>query len=440
MSDLLVQTAQGALRGRMRGDVAMWCGIPFAEPPDGPRRFLPPRPPLPWNGERDATRFGAVAPQSRDSRVAAMSGITDKTAMSEDCLTLNVYSPAADGARRPVMVWLHGGAFVMGAGSTPLYDGSSFAARHDIVVVTVNYRIGLLGFLYLGDIAGERYAAGNQGLLDQIAALAWVRDNIAAFGGDPDAVTVMGQSAGSISIANLLAAPAARGLFHRAILQSGASPLFPHTRVGATALARAVLDELGIDPSRAASELAAVPLERLLAAQEVAIQQGGLAAISPYVDGVTVPDRPIAIAQRCAGANVPAAHRHHPGRVDAVRPVPGPAGVGAREAGDRGPHRRGRARSHPRRLLRRAARWVGGARVDRSAGRRRLLDAGGLPCRRAVGLRAGVDVPLRLGHAGVRRATGRHPRARPAVRVERRPPARSRSSCSAARPRPRSRW
>src|SRR5688572_22370739 len=107
--DLLVQTAQGALRGRMRGSVAMWCGIPYAEPPEGTRRFLPPRPPLPWRGERDATRFGAVAPQSRDSRVAAMSGITDKTPMSEDCLTLNVYSPAADGARRPVMVWLHGG-------------------------------------------------------------------------------------------------------------------------------------------------------------------------------------------------------------------------------------------------------------------------------------------------------------------------------------------
>ncbi len=303
--DLLVQTAQGAVRGRMRGDVALWCGIPYAEPPEGTRRFLPPRPPLPWRGERDATRFGAVAPQSRDSRVAAMSGITDKTPMSEDCLTLNVYSPAADGARRPVMVWLHGGAFVMGAGSTPLYDGSSFAARHDIVVVTINYRIGLLGFLYLGEIAGEQYAAGNQGLLDQIAALAWVRDNIAAFGGDPDAVTLMGQSAGSISIANLLAAPAARGLFHRAIMQSGASPLFPHTRNHATALARAVLAELGIDASRAASELAAVPLDRLMAAQEVAIQGGGLAAISPYVDGVTVPERPVAIAERCAGANVP---------------------------------------------------------------------------------------------------------------------------------------
>ena len=303
--DLVVQTAQGAVRGRMRGDVAMWCGIPYAAPPEGPLRFLPPAPPPAWTGERDATRFGAVAPQSRDSRVAAMSGISEKTAMSEDCLSLNVYSPAADGARRPVVVWLHGGAFVMGAGSTPLYDGTSFAARHDIVVVTINYRIGLLGFLYLGDIAGDAYAAGNQGLLDQIAALAWVRENIAAFGGDPDAVTVMGQSAGSISIANLLAAPAARGLVHRAILQSGASGLFPPTRADASALAHAVLDELGIGPARAAEALASVPLERLMAAQEEVIRRRGLAAIAPYVDGVTVPDRPIEIARRCAGANVP---------------------------------------------------------------------------------------------------------------------------------------
>jgi para-nitrobenzyl esterase len=303
--DLVVQTAQGAVRGGLRGGVALWRGIPYADSPAGAWRFRPPRPPRSWSGTRDATRFGAVAPQSRDPRVAMMSGISDKAAMDEDCLTLNVYSPAADGGKRPVVVWLHGGAFIMGAGSIPLYDGTSFAARHDVVVVTVNYRIGLLGFLYLGDIAGDDYAAGNCALLDQIAALAWVRENIAAFGGDAGAVTVMGQSAGAISIATLLAMPAARGLFERAIVQSGASGLIPPSRADATELARGVLADLGIDEARAVEALIALPVERVLAAQDQVGERLGLASFAPFVDGVTVPGLPIDIVRACAGAAVP---------------------------------------------------------------------------------------------------------------------------------------
>jgi para-nitrobenzyl esterase len=304
-SDLVVYTAQGALRGGMRGGVALWRGIPYADSPAGAGRFRPPGPPRPWRGVRDATRFGAVAPQSRDPRVAMMSGIGEKAAMDEDCLTLNVYSPAADGAKRPVVVWLHGGAFIMGAGSTPLYDGTSFATRNDVVVVTVNYRIGLLGFLYLGDIAGDDYAAGNCALLDQIAALTWVRENIAAFGGDPHAITLMGQSAGAISIATLLAMPAARGLFERAIVQSGASGLFPPTRADATELCRGVLADLGIDEARAAETLRDLPVDRLLAAQEQVSRRRGLGTFTPFVDGVTLPGRPIDIVRACAGAAVP---------------------------------------------------------------------------------------------------------------------------------------
>ena len=305
MSELVVQTQQGAVRGRMRGEVAMWCGIRYAESPTGSLRFRPPRPPPPWTGERDSTSFGPIAPQSRDPGVQMMSGIGEGAVMSEDCLTLNVYSPAADGARRPVMVWIHGGAFIMGTGSIPLYDGASFAARHDMVVVTVNYRLGMLGFLYLGDIAGDDYAEGNCALLDQIAALAWVRDNIAGFGGDPGAVTVMGQSAGAISIATLLAMPAARGLFRRAILQSGASGLTPPTRGDATGLAEGILRELGVDRARAPEALASLPLERLLAAQDAVTSRRGLAAFAPYVDGVTVPDAPLAIMREGLGARVP---------------------------------------------------------------------------------------------------------------------------------------
>jgi para-nitrobenzyl esterase len=301
----VVQTAQGAVRGGLRGGVALWRGIPYADSPAGAWRFRPPRPPRPWSGVRDATRFGPVAPQSRDPRVAMMSGIGEKAAMDEDCLSLNIYSPAADGGKRPVAVWLHGGAFVMGAGSIPLYDGTSFAARHDMVVVTVNYRIGLLGFLYLGDIAGDDYAAGNCALLDQIAALSWVRENIAAFGGDASSITVMGQSAGAISIATLLAMPAARGLFERAIVQSGASGLIPPTRAQATELTRWVLADLGIDEARAAEALTALPVERLLAAQDQVSVRLGVGSFTPFVDGITVPGRPIDIVRACAGAAVP---------------------------------------------------------------------------------------------------------------------------------------
>lgn len=301
MSDLVVETAAGKVRGLRKDGLAHWRGIPYAAAPAGALRFLPPRPAAPWTGERDATRFGPLAPQSRDPRIAMMSGVGEKMAMSEDCLVLNVVSPAADGARRPVMVWIHGGAFIMGSGSQPLYSGASFAARHDLVVVTINYRLGLLGLLYLGDLAGEPYRQGNAALLDQLAALGWVRENIAAFGGDPARVTVMGESAGAISIGNLLGAPAARGLFDRAILQSGAAVLEPPGRDAATALAREVLAELGVD----APGLAGVPAERLVAVQERLTRARGLGAFAPFVDGEVIPRPPTDVVADGEGARVP---------------------------------------------------------------------------------------------------------------------------------------
>jgi para-nitrobenzyl esterase len=300
MSELVVSTASGKVRGLRKHGIAQWRGIPYAEPPRGALRFLPPRPPVPWSGERDATRFGAIAPQSLDPGTTVLSGFGADTPMSEDCLVLNVYSPAADDARRPVVVWIHGGAFVMGSGSQPLYNGTSFAAHHDVVVVTINYRLGLLGLLYLGDVAGEAYRHGDVGLLDQVAALRWVRENIAGFGGDPARITVMGESAGAISIGNLLGMPAARGLFDRAILQSGATPLLPQSRADATALARAVLAELGVG----VEALADVPVERLLAIQVQLNRTRGLGAIAPYVDGVSLP-RPPFETVREGGAPVP---------------------------------------------------------------------------------------------------------------------------------------
>jgi para-nitrobenzyl esterase len=273
----IAQTHAGAVRGTEARGVRQWLGIPFAAPPTGARRFRRPEPPEPWTGERDATRVGPVAMQARES---IMAGLTDKTVISEDCLSLNVYAPAKTGPH-PVMVWIHGGAFVMGAGSTPIYNGHSFAARHDIVVVTINYRLGLFGFLFTGD-------QGNVGLLDQVAALRWVRDNIAAFGGDADHVTVMGESAGAMSIAYMLTMPAARGLFHRAILESGAGGLEPPSRLDAETVAGEVLAELGI----AKHQLADVPADKILAVQTKLAQQRGLSAVAPYIDGVNVPRTP----------------------------------------------------------------------------------------------------------------------------------------------------
>ncbi|MEO7734930.1 MAG: carboxylesterase/lipase family protein [Kofleriaceae bacterium] len=295
----MIETTRGAVRGAVHGEVASWKGIPYAAPPVGALRFRPPVPPARWTGERDATRFGPVAAQSRDPRIAIMSGVTDKVESGEDALYLNVFAPAEARDKQPVAVWIHGGAFIMGSGSTPLYHGETFA-RQGIVVVTLNYRLGLPGFLYLGDLAPDR-AEGNYALLDQIAALGWVRDNIAAFGGDPDNVTVMGESAGAIAIANLLAMPAARGLFHRAILESGGLTLSPPTRADATKVARQALAQLGVT----VDQLADVPLDRLLACQEQLASELGLGAFAPYIDGVTLPRPPIDVIREGGAAHIP---------------------------------------------------------------------------------------------------------------------------------------
>src|SRR5205807_1433023 len=207
--------------------------------------------------------------------------------MSEDCLSLNVWTPACDDAKRPVMVWIHGGAFLFGTGSTPWYDGRSFA-RDDVVLVTINYRLGAFGFLYLDGLA-------NNGILDQVAALEWVRDNIAAFGGDPGNVTAFGESAGAMSVGTLLGMPAAKGLFVKAIPESGAAH-HAKTVEEATRVTTEFLAALGLEPGADALErLRAVPVENLLAAQANVVMRrlpGGL-PFTPVVDGVVLPEAPI---------------------------------------------------------------------------------------------------------------------------------------------------
>jgi para-nitrobenzyl esterase len=305
----IVETRSGKVQGKLKGRVIQWRGIPYAAPPVGARRFLPPARPEPWAGVRDGTRFGPVSLQPRSPMEGLLGG--QQLDASEDCLYLNVFAPATEGSGRPVMVWIHGGAFTGGSGSTPWYDGTTFAAKGDVVVVTINYRLGLLGFLHLADVAGERYAmSGNCGILDEIAALQWVKDNISAFGGDPDQVTVFGESAGGMSIGTLLAMPAASGLFQRAILQSGSTSAY-RGREQAAKVTASVLTTLGVGPH----ELAGVPAARLLEAQ-VAVAggsvEGGYMAFQPVVDGVSLPEPPaVAIeAGSAAGVRVLAGSTH----------------------------------------------------------------------------------------------------------------------------------
>ena len=216
--DTTVETTRGAVRGTRENGISVFRGIPYAQPPVGKLRFRPPVPPDRWDGVRDATRFGEIVPQTDESPIDK--ALLPDVPQGDDCLSLNVWTPDLGAASLPVMVWLHGGSFKWGSGSCPMYDGATFA-REGVVTVSINYRLFAAGFLYVDDRPGS----GNFGLLDQIAALEWVQENIASFGGDPRRVTLAGQSAGAHSIGELLAAPAARGLFHRGILQSGAAQM-----------------------------------------------------------------------------------------------------------------------------------------------------------------------------------------------------------------------
>lgn len=219
MTEAVVQTIYRQVKGEKADGVTVWKGIPYAKA----SRFQPPQKPDGWEGVYEAAHFGASAMQPQSEVMGFLGAAIKEEDMDEACHFLNIWSPAADAKKRPVMVWIHGGAFLNGAGSTPSYNGASFAASHDVVVVTINYRLGVFGFLHLGDIE-ERYAgSGNCGLLDQIAALEWVKENIEGFGGDPDNITVFGESAGAMSVGILLTLPHANTLFQKAILQSGAA-------------------------------------------------------------------------------------------------------------------------------------------------------------------------------------------------------------------------
>jgi para-nitrobenzyl esterase len=285
----VVETRDGKIEGERGDDLFVFRGIPFARPPLGELRFAPPRPPAAWTGVLPATRFGPAAPQEQST---VGFGIEET---SEDCLTLNVCTPGLDDAHRPVMVWIHGGAFVFGGACQPIYDGARLARHGDVVVVTVQYRLGALGFLYLKDLLdGEIECGANVGLLDQLLAITWVHDNIEAFGGDPANVTIFGESAGGMSVGSLLGMPEARGLFHRAIAQSGSGRDLLSTDA-ATEIARTLLSHLALDPGDA-RKLLEVPVEALLQAQQRCwidvMRTRRQLPFRPVVDGVVFPAPP----------------------------------------------------------------------------------------------------------------------------------------------------
>ena len=293
-----VETIYGKIRGCRHDGFSLFRGVPYARPPVG--SLLPaPQRPEGWSGVRDATSFGPPAAQNPDPLDRIWGEVLAPG--DEDCLTLNVWTPAADDGKRPVMVCIHGGAFLIGSGRWPWYDGREFILRGDIVLITINYRLGAFGFLDLSENGGAEFAeCGNHGLLDQVAALRWVRDNIERFGGDPGSVTVFGESAGGISISCLMAMPAARGLFRRAIVMSGGPNLvrFPAT---AQAVARAFLRTAGV---RDAGGLLTLSTPALLKAQKRFLRSnefGGDLVFGPVVDGSVLPDPPLhAIRAGCA--------------------------------------------------------------------------------------------------------------------------------------------
>jgi para-nitrobenzyl esterase len=287
----IATTSSGKVRGATLDGINIFKGIPYGATTAGKNRFMPPVKPEPWTDIRDALTYGPTAPQaiSRARRNVPAEG--------EDCLVLNVFTPAlGNGRGRPVMVWLHGGGFSYGSGSDAILDGTNLARAGDVVVVTINHRLGVFGYTYLGEAGEAEFAlSGAAGMLDIIAALAWVRDNIDRFGGDPNLVTIFGQSGGGRKVATLMSMPGAKGLFHRAIIESGAV-LRLVAKDDAVKNADLLLAELGLQKTQI-RELQNVPMARLLAADgaiaaKVPVREPGQTANSPTVDGVAIPRHP----------------------------------------------------------------------------------------------------------------------------------------------------
>ncbi|MGW4482062.1 carboxylesterase/lipase family protein [Rhodococcus triatomae] len=299
--DVTVRVTGGDVRGHRTGAVFVWKGIPYASA-GRERRFRSAGPVAGWEGVRDCTDYGPIAPQAKAMQVP----MDPSMVQHEDCLSLNVWAPRPDGVPRPVMVWIHGGAYCVGASSQTVYDGRRLAEAGDLIVVTINYRLGVFGFLDLSSF-GAGFES-NVGLRDQITALEWVRDNIAAFGGDPGAVTVFGESSGAGSITTLMTSPRAEGLFHRAIAQSApATSVYGAER--AAAVATRFVELAGVDPAEA-DKLLDLSFEELTKVgdkllDEVITSVPGTLAMAPVVDRDLVPKYPVAAFQKGLAHKIP---------------------------------------------------------------------------------------------------------------------------------------
>ena len=321
--EAIADTRAGRAAGYIRNGIYTFKGIPYAGNTDAANRFMPPTEPKPWQGIRSSRQYGYVAPQGPRGGWAndeeAFMFAWDDGVQNEDCLRVNVWTPGIKRKKRPVMVWLHGGGYTAGSGQElRSYDGENLARRGDVVVVSLNHRLNALGYLDLSKYGDQYAASGNVGMLDIVAALEWVRDNIENFGGDPGVVTILGQSGGGGKVSTLMAMPAAKGLFHRAIVESG-SLLRGMTQENSQKLSDAIVSELGLTQATI-GQIQTLPVQQILTAAGKVLQQrrpkppGGIPnfrgatdqlGFAPVVDGKILPNHPFSPAAPAISADIP---------------------------------------------------------------------------------------------------------------------------------------